>query len=170
VKGAGETYFGHKDDWRKQIIIDQVSELSQKFFKNGKVELDNDCNWVTFDNFKLPESWRQANPGTVFVKMMLVFPDAYPELPTNGFYLPNNIKPPAADRHFFERGYSGAFGGSAEEMQALAGAGWKWYCTHIKPNAWRPAHVRRIGDWRNGDNLWHIITLCEEVLTNPYDD
>ena len=170
VKGSGESYFGNKEDWRKQVIIDQVTDVSQHFFKGGKVELDDNCNWVTFDNFRLPDAWIRENPNNPFIKMMLIFPDQYPDLPTNGFYLPNDIKPPAADKHFYERGYSGAFGGSNEEMSALAGSGWKWYCTHIKPGAWSPARIQRVSDWKNGDNLWDIITLCKEVLTNPADD
>jgi hypothetical protein len=118
----------------------------------------------------LPDAWQQTNAGNHFVKMMLIFPDQYPELPTNGFYLPDNVLPPAADRHFFDRGYSGAFGGSSEEMQSLAGAGWKWYCTHIKPGAWQPARIQYVEDWKKGDNIWDIVTLSKEVLTNPSDD
>ena len=170
VKGAGESYFGNKEQWRKDVIIDQVMDLSQHFFKGGKVELDDDCNWVTFDNFKLPDAWARVNPEYPFVKMMLIFPDQFPDLPTNGFYLPNHIVPPPADSHFYDRGYSGAFGGNHDEMEALAGSGWKWYCTHIKPGAWSPARIRKVGDWRYGDNLWDVITLCKEVLTNPRED
>ena len=169
VKGSGETYFGNKEAWRKQVIIDQVRDLSQHLFKGSTVELDDNCNWVVFGGFSLPDAWAHCNPATPFVKMMLIIPDQFPDLPTNGFYLPSDIKPPAADKHFFNRGYSGAFGASSEEMSALAGAGWKWYCTHVKPGAWQPARIHRVGDWRNGDNLWDIITLCKEVLTNPYE-
>ena len=170
VKGSGETYFGNKEQWRKNVIIDQVRDLSEYFFRGSTVELDDNCNWVVFDGFRLPAAWAECNPRTPTVKMMLIIPDQYPNLPTNGFYLPSDVKPPAADRHFFDRGYSGAFGGSTEEMHALGGAGWKWYCTHIKPGAWQPAHIQRVGDWRKGDNLWDIITLCKEVLTNPRED
>ena len=170
VKGSGESYFGRKSDVAKALIADQVRDLSEKMFKQGNVELDEDCNWVVFDRFFLPEAWAKANPGHRTVKMMLIFPDQFPELPTNGFYLPDYVQPPAADRHFFARGYSGAFGATSEEMEAMVGAGWKWYCTHIKPGAWRPARIQRLGDWRRGDNLWDVITLCREVLTNPYGD
>ena len=170
VKGAGESYFGNKEEWRKRLIIDQVTDLSRAFFKGGEVELDDNCNWVMFSNFRLPTAWAEANPGHEEVKMMLIIPDQFPELPTNGFYLPSYLRPPAADRHFFERGYSGAFGGTSEEMNALAGSGWKWYCTHVKAGSWSPAPIHRIGDWRQGDNLWDIITLCTEVLTNPSED
>lgn len=170
VKGAGETYFGNKAEWRRQVIIDQVADVSAHLFKGSPVELDDACNWVVFSDFKLPTAWAECNPGHEKVKLMLIFPDQYPEMPTNGFYLPKGIMPPAADRHFFDRGYSGAFGGNQEEIQALAGAGWKWYCTHIKPGSWSPARIKRVSDWRQGDNLWDILNLCKEVLTNPRED
>ena len=170
VKGAEESYFGNKDQWRKDVIEDQVLDMSANFFKGSMVELDDNCNWAVFSGFKLPDAWAACNPGREEVKLMLIFPDQYPQLPTNGFYLPSDIVPPKADRHFFTRGYSGAFGGSNKEMQALADSGWKWYCIHIKPGAWSPARICRLEDWRKGDNLWDIITLCKEVLTNPRED
>lgn len=170
VKASGETYFGNKEQWRKELILDQVQDISKHFYKTSKIVLDDDCNWVTFNQFKLPSAWANANEGQQFCKMMLIFPDQYPDLPTNGFYLPSSINPPAGDSHFWNRGYSGAFGQTNEEIESLAGAGWKWYCTHIKPGAWQPARLTRISDWRHGDNLWDIFTICKQVLTNPYED
>ena len=170
VKGSGEVYFGNKQDWRKRVIESQVMDVSANLFKGASVNLDDDCNWVVFDAFKLPTAWAECNPGNERVKLMLIFPDQYPEIPTNGFYLPSHIVPPAADRHFFDRGYSGAFGGNSEEVRALAENGWKWYCTHIKPASWSPARIQYVEDWRKGDNLWDILNLCKEVLTNPYGD
>lgn len=170
VKGSGETYFGNKEGWRKAVIADQVADVSEYLFEGAEVELDDDCNWVVFSNFQLPPAWARQNPGHQFVKMMLIFPDLFPDVPTNGFYLPDYVKSPIGEQHLFSRGFSGAFGESADEMRALAGAGWVWYCTHIKRGAWQPARLRRVGDWRNGDNLRHIITLAREVLTNPWED
>lgn len=170
VKATDATYFGYKEPWRKQIITEQIIEVSQKFFKKSPVELDDDCNWAVFQRFLLPEEWQRANPGKKFVPMMLIFPDQYPELPTNGFYLPASLQVPANAQHFYNRGYGGAFGQTEEEMEFMRQGQWKWYCTHIKPGAWQPARLREIGDWRNGDNLWDIITLCVDVLTHPLDD
>ena len=170
VKAADATYFGNKEAWRKQLIYDQVVEVSKKFFKKGIVELDDDCNWVVFKGFLLPEEWQQANPGQTFVSMMMIFPDQYPDLPTNGFYLPDKLQVPANAQHFYNRGYGGAFGQTDEEMEFMRQGGWKWYCTHIKPGAWKPARLREISDWRRGDNLWNIITICIDVLTHPLDD
>ena len=163
VKAADATYFGYKEPWRQQLITEQVAEVSQKFFKKSTVELDDDCNWVVFNGFLLPEEWQRANPGQKFVRMMLIFPDQYPDLPTNGFYLPATLQLPPNAPHFFERGYGGAFGQTSEEMEFMRQGQWKWFCTHIKPGAWQPARLREISDWRHGDNLWDIITLCIDV-------
>ena len=171
VKASGEfTYFGYKEDWRKQVITEQVMEVSQRMFKNSPVELDDDCNWVVFKGFLLPNEWQAANPGKTFVPMMIIFPDQYPDLPTNGFYLPASLNIPHNATHFYNRGFGGAFGDNEDEMQAMADTNWKWYCTHIKPGSWRPARIRQISDWRKGDNLWSIITICKDVLTYPLDD
>lgn len=137
---------------------------SQKnFFKKSRVELDDDCNRVVFERFLLPDEWQRANPGKTFVPMMLIFPDQYPDLPTNGFYLPASLQLPPNATHFFDRGYGGAFGQTAEEMEFMRQGQWKWFCTHIKPGAWSPARLHEISDWRHGDNLWDIITLCVDV-------
>ena len=171
IKASGEfSYFGYKEDWQKQVIEEQVINVSQKFFKNSPVELDDNCNWVVFKKFLLPNAWQTANPGKTFVPMMIIFPDQYPSLPTNGFYLPSSLNVPENAAHFYDRGYGGAFGQNSDEMNAMADSNWKWYCTHIKPESWKPARIRQISDWRKGDNLWHILKICVDVLTYPLDD
>lgn len=170
VKAADATYFGNKEPWRKQLIHEQIAEVSSKFFKNSPVEIDEDYNWVVFKSFLLPVEWQHANPGQKFVPMMLIFPDQYPDLPTNGFYLPASLQVPANAQHFYNRGYGGAFGQTEDEMEFMRQGQWKWFCTHIKPGAWSPARLREVSDWRYGDNLWDIITLCVDVLTHPLDD
>lgn len=160
VKADGEfLYFGDKQDWQKQLIEDQVVDVSQHMFKGSPVELDDNCNWVVFKHFLLHDAWQAANPSKNFVPMMLIFPDQYPELPTNGFYLPADLNIPQDATHFYARGFGGAFGSNSDEMQAMADTNWEWYCTHIKPGAWRPARLHKISGWRHGDNLWHIITI-----------
>ena len=54
VKGSGESYFCGKEEWRKRVIVDQVADLAAKLFNKGVVRLDDDCNWVLFENFRLP--------------------------------------------------------------------------------------------------------------------
>lgn len=171
IKASGAfTYFGNKEPWRKQVILEQVTDVSKKWFKNHPVELDDNCNWVNFHGFLLPKEWQRANPGRSFVHMMIIFPDQYPDLPTNGFYLPASLNVPQNAGHVFSRGFGGAFGDNDEEMREMVNKNWNWYCTHIPPDAWRPARIRQISDWRKGDNLWDIITICKDVLTHPLDD
>lgn len=165
-----ESYFGDKEPWRKELIEQQVAQVSEHFFKNSPVELDDKCNWVVFDGFLLPKAWQDANPGKKFVPMMIIFPDQYPDLPTNGFYLPSSLEVPENAAHFYSRGYGGAFGGNEDEMRAMADANWNWYCTHIKPGAWQPAKLKTIEDWKHGDNLWDILTISIDVLTYPKAD
>ncbi|MBQ7494057.1 MAG: hypothetical protein IJT47_06495 [Selenomonadaceae bacterium] len=100
MKAADATYFGYKEPWRKQLIEEQVLEVSKKFFKKSRVELDDECDWVVFHGFLLQEEWQRANPGKTFVPMMLIFPDQYPDLPTNGFYLPSTLLLPPNAAHF----------------------------------------------------------------------
>ncbi|WP_037355332.1 hypothetical protein [Selenomonas sp. FC4001] len=170
VKASEFSYFGEKEEWQKAVIRSQVQDVCQKFFKKNCAELDENCNWVVFDGFLLPEAWRQANPGQTFVRLMLIFPDQYPDLPTNGFYLPATLQVPHNATHFYNRGYGGAFGEQPEEIMFMSMGNWKWYCTHIKPGAWQPAYLRKVEDWRYGDNLWDILTLCTDVLTYPFED
>ncbi len=73
VKGSGEAYFGNKQDWRKRVIESQVMDVSANLFKGASVNLDDDCNWVVFDAFKLPTAWAECNPGNERVKLMLIF-------------------------------------------------------------------------------------------------
>lgn len=167
VKGDGETYFGGKEQWRRDLIAEQVADVAENVFRDDTVELDENCDWVVFTSFRLPKAWAQANPRETRTKMMLIFPDEYPDLPTNGFYLPDRLRAPWRDHHFLEMAVGGAYGEDVDERIELRTSGWKWFCTHITPGSWRPARLRRISDWRNGDNLYHIIALAREVLTNP---
>lgn len=162
----GSAYFGKKEEWRREVIADQVADVSRGLFGGCEVELDNDCNWVVFSGFELPERWAVVNPRNPKVKMMMVFPDRYPEIPTNGFYLPDYLIVPYGEAHLFDRGYGGAFGEQYRETRALRVAGWRWYCSHVAPDSWRPARIRRVGDWRDGDNLWNLIVLAIEVLSS----
>ena len=167
VKGDGETYFSGKEQWRCDLIADQVQDVAENVFHDGTVELDVNCDWVVFTSFQLPKAWAQANPREARTKMMLIFPDEYPDLPTNGFYLPDRLRAPWRDHHFLDRGVAGAYGSDFDELQELQMSGWKWFCTHIKRGSWHPARLRRLSDWRRGDNLYHIIALAREVLTDP---
>lgn len=88
VKATNATYFGNKEPWRKQVITEQVLGVSKKFFKKSRVELDDDCNWVVFERFLLPDEWRRANHGKTFVPMMLIFPTNIPTCRRTDFICP----------------------------------------------------------------------------------
>lgn len=92
VKAADATYFGYKEEWRKQLIYEQVAAVSAKFFKKSTVELYDDCNWVVFNGFLLPEKWRNANPSQKFVRMMLIFPDHIPTCRRTAFIFRRRCK------------------------------------------------------------------------------
>ena len=167
VKATQYSYGGRKSDLQKQIIWDQIVDLEQKLFKDG-IEVDPEFNWIKV-NYRLPEAWANVNERKT-VPLLLILPDEFPDLPTNGFYLPDYVIPPEGDYHFHSRGYGGAFGETPEEVEQMKNQGWKWYCTHILPEAWSPNRIRKIEDWRYGDNLWDIFSLIKDVLTDPHGD
>lgn len=172
VKGTSSgTFFGTKQPWQKQVIAAQVAYVSKNYFPNEEVELDDDCHSVVFSGFHLPDVWSRANGGKKSVRMMMVFPDQYPDLPTNGFYLPSTLNvPPSGNPRFYDRAYHDAFGQDLETAKLLKESGWKWVCTQIKPGCWTPAKIRNIDDWQKGDSLRELIQLCFEVMTDPTKD
>ena len=70
VKAADATYFGYKEEWRKELIFQQIDDVSKKMFRNKPVEIDDNCDWVIFNGFILPEEWQRANPNQKLVRMM----------------------------------------------------------------------------------------------------
>ncbi|MCL2147268.1 MAG: hypothetical protein FWH52_05630 [Synergistaceae bacterium] len=165
VKGSPVgSYFGVKEPWRKELIRQQVANLAEKRFRRGQVELDDTCNYVLFHNFTLTSAWRQANPDSEFVTIMLLLPDQYPDLPPNGFYMPDYLKPPPGETHWFASDYT--WGGNAAS-QGIKMQGWNWYCTHVAEGSWSPARLQRVEDWSKGDNLWDIMRMVTDVLTDP---
>ncbi|NTW98392.1 MAG: hypothetical protein HGB35_00335 [Geobacteraceae bacterium] len=137
----------------KAVITDQVQHLAANFFKHG-VEFDEEnADWLLIPNYRLPKLWNHA-----ITPLLVVFPTDYPEIPPVGFYLKADLGS-SPNGHFFVEAYHDAYKKPLEQ-------GWKWYCSFVKPGAWRPAPIRQVGDWRNGDNLWTYFTLIGEVLGN----
>lgn len=167
VKASGTYSYGApKTEHQKQIIFSQVSDIEKNWFKSG-IEIDKDFHWIKIPGFKLPQAWADAN-NNAYTDLLIIIPDQFPNLPPNGFYLPNNINSPHGDGHFFDRGHGGAFGSTDSEINEMRRAGWKWYCSHIKPESWSPSRIRNILDWKKGDNLWDVLDLIKDVLTDPY--
>jgi hypothetical protein len=165
VKAFEFSYGANKTEFQKKIIFSQVADIESKWIKSG-IEIDKDFNWILITHFRLPDAWAAKN-NTRTTKLLIIIPDQFPDLPTNGFYLPKEIGSPDGDRHLFSRGYGGAFGSTLEEINEMEKSEWKWYCTHIKPEAWSPARIKNIEDWKKGDNLWDILDTIKDVLTDP---
>lgn len=155
VKGVGaQTFQERRSAMSKQIILEQILDVSQKFYKDNLMEFDeDDCNWVVFDGFYLPPKWigvARTSP------LLISFPMEYPSLPPIGFYLSSDI-PVSPNGHKYNFTAHGA-------DPAPLSKHWHWYCVYIEAGNWRPSVYRRKGDWRSGDNLWDYITLIKETL------
>lgn len=148
------TYGGRREHVSKQIILEQVQDVSQGFYKDKVIEIDtDDANWVVFDGFLLPPRWNRIARES---PLLISFPMEYPALPPVGFYLRASL-PKSANGHLWAAAYHLA-------DPAPIAKHWYWYCVYIDAHNWRPAPYRRPGDWRNGDSLWEYITLVNEVL------
>ena len=145
----------HRDALSRQIIREQVIDLAEHLFKQG-VDFDEDnADWVVVPRYVLPPNWHHIARTS---PLLIAFPSEYPALPPIGFYLMADL-PQSANGHLYADAYHEAW------KEPLA-QGWLWYCTYVESGAWRPAPMRRAGDWRYGDNLWTYITLINEVLAS----
>ena len=157
VKGSEAAYFGEKNEKTKKLIMEQAKDLSETLPEGSKIVLDEECHWAVVEELALPGAWAENNPEHQKVKMMLIFPDQFPELPTNGFYLPDFIQPPAGFRYYARPG-----SGAADAIdKPSTSAGWRWYGTVIKPESWHPDY----DDWRSSSNLRDIFELCCNALS-----
>jgi hypothetical protein len=154
-KGSFE---GRRTPLSKQIITEQVYDISEHLFKEGVDFDEDDADWLVVPKYRLPGLWRDI---AATAPLLIVFPTEYPERPPVGFYLKADI-PYSPNGHFYEQAYHEADKSPLER-------GWKWYCVYIQPGAWNPAPVRRAGDWKAGDNLWQYFTLVSETLSNRED-
>jgi hypothetical protein len=155
MKGSGEpTFGGSRTQVSKQIIFEQVTSVSENYYKDKLIDIDSDdANWVVFDEFLLPPRWKgiaRASP------LLITFPMEYPTLPPVGFYLSASL-PKSANGHMYQAAYHSA-------DKAPLAKNWFWYCVYIDAHNWQPAPYRRQGDWRNGDSLWEYITMINEAL------
>lgn len=148
------TFGGMRTALSKEIIREQVIDLAEHYFKTGLDFDESNADWMVIPNFYLPRLWHAIATET---PLLIVFPREYPEIPPVGFYVKADL-PGAPDGHLFPQVYHDACKDPLEE-------GWKWYCVKIDPGAWRPAIVRRRGDWKWGDNLWTYFTLITETLS-----
>jgi hypothetical protein len=151
--------FGVKrSKFSKQIITEQVYDIATHLFKSGVDFDEDDADWMTVPEYRLPSIWRSIAKT---VPLLIVFPTEYPELPPIGFYMKADI-PQSANGHLYQAAYHDAW------KEPIA-HGWKWYCVYIGQGNWQPARVKKPGDWKSGDNLWTYFTLINEVLSSKDD-
>ena len=158
-KGAGYSFGGHRDEFMKAVIFDQIRDMSENFFKNTAIQADeDDANWMMIENFLLPSAWRHIASSS---DLLISIPDQFPNLPPIGFYLDSRIATSPNGLHLLDQGYY-----EADQTPVRSGR-WKWFCCYVKPSSWRPPRIRRVEDWRNGDNLWQFLTLIRWALGDP---
>ena len=152
VKGSESLYSGRRSQLSKDIIRSQVYDIAEKLFKDGVDFDEDDCNWFVAPRYRLPRIWGHGRTSP----LLIVFPTRYPEIPPVGCYLAGTLKV-SPNGHFYQEAYHQA---SSEPIAK----GWNWYCVYVTPGAWRPARLRRLEDWRHGDNIWTYLTLINEAL------
>jgi hypothetical protein len=155
MKGSGEpTYDRVRSSISKQIIFEQISSVSEGFYKDKEVDFDGDnLNWVVFPDYMLPPRWRNIARTS---PLLISFPMEYPDLPPVGFYLTASL-PKSPNGHLYAAAYHSA-------NKAPIQKNWVWYCVYVDAVNWNPAFYRRPRDWERGDNLWDYITLINESL------
>ncbi|MFC1855878.1 E2/UBC family protein [Thermodesulfobacteriota bacterium] len=128
--------------------------IAPRFSKNGgSIEFDEEyCDWVVINKYALPERWKED-----WCRLMIVFPQSYPDTPPIGFYLNKkfNLKRGKVDGHFTSRAYNGA--------PDLTLQGWHWYCVRLENGSWLPK-----ADYSKTDNLWTYLNMIRESLTNDF--
>lgn len=143
----------------KTIIWEQVISIQENRFKSEDAILfdEDHADWVMIRRYPLPAIWRHVAIST---DLLIVFPTHFPEVPPIGCYMQENI-PQSPNGHFYKAAYH-----DASKRPLVEANGWKWYCVYVAPGTWRPAPVRKPGDWQNGDNLWTYIDLINEALAS----
>ena len=162
-------YKTRRKAWMNEVIRLQLEDMEHNMFKED-IEVDDYDNpvLIKFPNFKLPKETRRLNPGVYTVPVIIALPDQYPFLPPVGFYLPSSID--AGEHGNLSRGFHGAFGSTSAEASIMNDMDYSWYCSSIIANTWEPAYFKKVSDWRYGDNLWHVVSLISEVLSDFSDD
>lgn len=167
--GDNYSYSHQREKWANEVIRQNLKDLEQKFFKDDDaIYVDNLDNprIVMFKNFRLPKATRDLNDGLTETPVVLVLPDQYPFLPPVGFFMKEGIE---AGRHRMHNDYVGEGGYQIDDFE-LFGERYRWYCSHVVAETWDPPHFKTIDDWRQGDNLWQIMTMISEVLSDFSDD
>ncbi|MFH1287140.1 MAG: E2/UBC family protein [bacterium] len=138
---------------REDRIRNEVMMIAPRFSKNGGgIEFDEqNCDWLIINSYALPSRWKER-----WCKLMIIFPQGYPNVPPIGFYLSSKFRlKKGTDSHFTGKAYYGA--------PDLQSSGWYWYCCHLANGAWEPQV-----NYTKPDNLWTYLNMIRESLTNDF--
>jgi len=139
---------------RDERIEEEILMIAPRFSSHGGIYFDEqNKDWLMIPKYPLPERWKER-----WCKLMIVFPNTYPDTPPIGFYLNRkfNLKKGRTDNHLVGQAYHGA--------PNLLEQGWHWYCVRMEANSqggWQPS-----GDCTKPDNLWTYLNMVRESLTN----
>jgi len=128
---------------RELYIKAQVASVAEVYGERygQTVQLDEALRFVVIPRFSLPRQW-----GMKTTPILIWFPDEYPDIAPNGFYLSRNCIGP----HIFSRNVYG-------KSPDLSSSGWNWFCAHT---TWRPG-----ADPNASDNLWTFLEIVRMSLT-----
>jgi hypothetical protein len=128
---------------RERFIRAQVASIAEVYGERygQTIQLHKNLDFVVIPRFSLPRQW-----GMKTTPILIWFPQDYPDVSPNGFYLSKSCEGP----HIFSRN---VYGNSPD----LSVYGWNWYCTHTH---WRPD-----ANPNDGDNLWTFLDIVRMSLT-----
>ncbi len=140
---------------RNERIEKEILMIAPRFSQSGGILYDEtNKDWLIISKYPLPERWEER-----WCKLMIIFPNTYPETPPIGFYLNrrSHLKNGRRDSHFTGQAYHGA--------PDLQEQGWYWYCVTMGRGygGWKPS-----GDYQKPDNLWTFLNMVRESLTNDF--
>jgi hypothetical protein len=159
TKGDGTLFGGQRSRLSKAIITEQVFDLQENLYNDERgldFDMDN-ADWMVVPRFRLPQLWHDIARDT---PLLIMFPTEYPAVPPIGCYMKASI-PQSPTGHFYTQAFHQASSAPLDQAQ-----GWKWFCVYVAPGSWRPAAVRKPGDWRHGDDLWTYMSLINEALAS----
>lgn len=139
---------------RQTRIEREIMMVAPHFADRGGVYYDEaNADWLLIPKYPLPARW-----GERWCQLLIVFGPGYPMAPPNGFYLNKRFALAAggSDPHLTGAAFHGA--------TDLLAQGWHWYCVQTLSSVdggWCPSP-----DYRETDNLWSLLALIRESLTN----
>ncbi len=115
---------------REERIESEILMIAPRFSENGGEGIIYDeehGDWLIIPRYPLPERWRAR-----WCKLLILFPEAYPQTPPIGFYLNKRfrLRSGEEDEHLVGKGYY--------EAPDLTEQGWYWNSVRIQEGGWQP--------------------------------